>query len=104
MTIAGQTFTVSQAGTAPTCSVYLTTAGFNFGYTARQASIAVQASSTCSWSASANVPWISFVSAATGTGNGTVTAVTNTNTGSARTGTITINGSTVTVNQAGQAP
>ena len=104
MTIGGQTHTATQAGTSPTCSVTLSAWGVNLGYASRQAPVQVYASSTCSWSASANVPWISFVSGATGSGNGTVFFAVGTNTGAARTGTVSINGSTVTVNQAGQAP
>ena len=100
LTIAGQTFTVSQAGTAPVCSVNLSVGGFNALYAGRQLQFAVQAASTCSWSASTNAPWITFISGA-GKGNGTVTFLVSTNTGAARTGTITIGTSTVTVNQAG---
>ena len=73
------------------------------GYYTQQASFKVAATSGCSWAASANVPWIKFNSGATGSGNGTVTFTTDTNTGSARTGTISVNGSTITVNQ-GAAP
>ena len=100
MTVAGQTFTVSQAGTAPVCSVNLSTGGFNVLYASRQLQFTVQADSSCSWSATANVPWITFTSGA-GKGNGTVTFLVSTNTGTARTGTITIGTSTLTVNQAG---
>ncbi|MGD0235529.1 MAG: BACON domain-containing carbohydrate-binding protein, partial [Syntrophorhabdales bacterium] len=104
MTLGGQTHTATQAGTSPTCSVTLSSWGVNLGYASRQAPVQVYASSTCSWSASANVPWISFFSGTTGSGNGTVTFSVNDNTGAARTGTIGINGSTLIVNQAGQAP
>ena len=100
LTIGGQTFTVSQAGTAPVCSVSTTTGGFNVGYAGRQLQFTVQAASTCAWSASTNAPWITFISGA-GKGNGTITFLVSTNTGAARTGTITIGTSTVTVNQAG---
>jgi hypothetical protein len=100
MTIAGQTFTLTQQG-VPTCSVYLTIAGFNFGYTGRQANIPIYASSDCSWSASTNVPWITFTSGATGTGNGTVAFAADLNPGAARIGTITIGTNTVTINQGG---
>ena len=104
MTLGGQTHTATQAGTSPTCSVTLSSWGVNLGYASRQAPVQVYASSTCSWSASANVPWISLFSGTTGSGNGTVTFSVNDNTGAARTGTIGINGSTLIVNQAGQAP
>ncbi|MGD0237508.1 MAG: C1 family peptidase [Syntrophorhabdales bacterium] len=100
LTIGGQTFTVTQAGATPICSVYTTVGGVNLGYTSRQANIPVQASNTCAWSASTNVSWISFISGA-GKGNGTVTFSVSTNTGAVRTGTITIGTSTVTINQAG---
>jgi hypothetical protein len=100
MTIAGKTFTVSQQG-VPTCSVYTTAGGFNVAYTGRQLLFPVYADSTCSWSATTNVSWISFVSGTPGSGNATVTFNVDANTGAARTGTIIIGTVSVTVNQAG---
>ena len=100
LTIAGSTFTVSQSA-ATACSVYLSSGGVNFGYASREAFIRVSASSDCSWSATANVSWISFTSGASGTGTGQISFAVETNNGAARTGTITVNGSPFTVNQAG---
>jgi len=55
--------------------------------------------SGCSWTAVANVNWITIASGASGTGNGTVSFTVAANTGGARTGTLTIAGQTFTVSQ-----
>jgi hypothetical protein len=101
LTVAGKTVTISQLG-VPTCSVYTTAGGFNVAYTGRQLLFPVYADGTCSWSATTNVPWITFVSGTPGSGNGTVTFTVAANTGAARTGTISINGTSLFVNQTGQ--
>ena len=104
ISIADKTFTVTQDGTAPTCSVRLNVWGLNFPYSymPRTATVQVTADSTCSWSASSNVPWMSFPSGATGKGNGSLSFIIDVNNGASRTGTVTINGSTVTVNEGGR--
>ncbi|MGE3841481.1 MAG: CAP domain-containing protein [Vicinamibacterales bacterium] len=67
---------------------------------------AVSASpSSCSWSASSGVSWLTITSGSSGTGNGTVTVGASSNsTFSARAGTLTIGGQSITITQSGQAP
>jgi hypothetical protein len=63
--------------------------------------VLVQASSSCSWSATSNATWISVTSGASGTGNGTVVFQVQPNiTGQTRTGSLSIAGQTFIVNQA----
>ncbi len=65
--------------------------------------VSVTTSSTCSWTASSNVSWLTL-SATRGTGSGTIviTVAANTST-STRTGVVTVAGRTFTVTQAGTA-
>ena len=62
--------------------------------------VAVSTQSTCRWSATSNVSWLTVTSGASGTGNGSVGFSATANPGSARTGTISIAGSTLPVSQA----
>lgn len=65
-------------------------------------SVNVTAGSSCSWTATSNVSWVTISAGSSGTGNGTVNyTVSPNNTGTARTGTLTIAGQTFTVIQAG---
>ena len=59
----------------------------------------VTAASTCTWTASTNVPWISIVGGASGSGNGTVSFTVQANTGPARNGILTIGSQRFTVTQ-----
>ena len=59
-------------------------------------------SSSCSWTAVSNAPWITITAGSTGTGNGTVSYSVSDNTaGRTRRGTMTIGGKTFTVTQKG---
>jgi hypothetical protein len=103
LTIAGQTFTVSQAaGTAP-CMFSIMPPSQNAPDTASSGSVAVTAGSGCAWTATSNASWLTITSGASGTGNGTVAFTIAANTGSARSGTLTVAGQTFTVNQAAPA-
>ena len=56
----------------------------------------------CGWTAVSNAPWLSITSGSSGTGNGAVNYSIAANASTApRTGTLTVAGSTVTVNQSG---
>ena len=100
LTVAGQTVTVTQAGTcaftvAPTTQSVLANGGSH--------SAAGTTTSGCGWTGvSNNTSWITVTGGSSGTGNGTVayTVAANAAT-SSRTGTLTIAGQTVTVTQAG---
>ncbi len=103
MTIAGQTFTVNQAGT--NCSFSLSSPGTAapIDSAGGNGSVGVTSAATdCGWAAASNVSWVTVTSGSTGTGSGAVTYSVSANASSfARTGTITVAGLTYTVNQAG---
>lgn len=99
VTVAGHAFTVSQAGT---CTYAIDPASQSVGTAASSGhSIAVTATSGCSWTAVSNAAWITVTSGASGTGNGAVTFSVAANSGAPRTGTLTVAGRTFTVSQAG---
>ena len=98
LTIAGQTFTVTQASgcaatLAPT-SASIAAAGVV------ESPIAVTAPAGCGWTATSGAGWITIASGASGTGNGTVRFTVAANTGPGRTGALTIAGQTFAVTQA----
>ncbi len=99
LTIAGQTFTVSQAAVACAFSVQPTSVSIG-GAGGTGGPVAVTTTSGCAWTATSNAAWITITSGQSGTGNGSVTFAATPNTGSARTGTMTVAGQTVTVSQA----
>jgi hypothetical protein len=106
LTIAGQSFTVTQAGAA--CAYSLGTSSGAPGTGAGSGSVTVTAPGGCGWTASSNsTTWLTIASGSTGVGNGTVGyAVTANylmavNLGSAqRTGTLIVAGQPFTVTQA----
>jgi len=63
--------------------------------------LSITAGSDCSWSAAADVPWLTITSNATGTANGTIGFTAKPNDGSARTGHINANGTIATIAQDG---
>jgi hypothetical protein len=96
-TIAGQTFTVTEAGS---CAVSINPAAQTVaaaGGTA--ANVAVTAAAGCGWTSVASAGWITITAGASGSGNGTVTFTVDPTTGPARTATVTIGGQVHTVNQ-----
>src|SRR3954471_11966361 len=101
LTIAGQTFTLMQAGTS--CAYLISPSSLTLaGSIGASGSVAVTAAAGCSWTAVSNSPWISVYIGATGTGNGTVAYSVQANTtSSSRTGSLTIAGNTFTITQAG---
>jgi hypothetical protein len=101
MTIAGQTFTVTQASG---CAFTLGSSGESPGATGGTATVGLTATNAaCAWTAVSNAPsWLSVTSPAGGAGTGSATISYDVlpNTGPARTGTLTIAGRTLTVTQA----
>ncbi len=71
MTIAGQTFTVTQA--AP-CTYAIAPTTRTSPAAGEATSVSVTAGSTCAWSATSNAAWLTVSSGATGTGNGRSTS------------------------------
>ena len=102
MTIAGQTFTVTQQS-ACNYSLDLTTVNFNDNMHTNER-IRVTATAGCTWTAVSQVPWITIRSGASGTGNGEVRYDVAANPGSPRVGTIIVAGITFTVNQDDHEP
>jgi plastocyanin len=97
-TIAGQVFTVTQAG-AP-CTPSISPTSRSHGAAASTGNtVAVTAGSGCAWTAASNASWLTITAGSSGTGDGTVTYSVAANTGGARTGTMTIAGQTFTVTQ-----
>jgi hypothetical protein len=106
VTIAEQTFTVTQAGTAVgpgpgTCAYALQPATQSMSAAAGDTSVAVQTTSGCTWTATSNASWLTIGGTGSGIGSGVVTVTASANTGASRTGTATIAGQTFTVTQAG---
>lgn len=100
MTIAGQTFTITQAG-GSSCRFSISPTSKSFGSSDGTGRVTVTAPSGCYWSASSSASWITITSGSTGNGNGTVNySVARNTSGIQRTGTMTIAGKTFTVTQA----
>ncbi len=102
LTIAGQTFTVTQDGATPTCTYAFSPSSASPGSTAGNGTFSVTAGATCPWTPSSSAPGWLTCSPPTGTGNGAVTwSVTANTSTSPRTGTLTISGQSFSVTQAG---
>jgi len=98
VTIAGQTFTVTEGGAACTYSLSATTVSYSSS--GGSGSVGVTAPSGCAWTATSNVGWIAITSGGSGTGNGTVNySVTANTSSSALMGSVTIAGQTFTVTE-----
>jgi len=105
MTVAGQTFTVTEDAGGASCSYSISPTSALFGAGAGSGSVNVTAGVGCSWTAASNATWITIPPSSGGTGNGAVNYSVSANTGAARNGTITVAGQTFTVSQnAGGAP
>jgi hypothetical protein len=100
LTVATQTFTVTQAAGAPACTYSINPTSITVGD--RQVTgltVAVTAPGGCTWTAVENASWLDITSGSSGSGNGTVTYQTSNFGGSQRVGTMTIAGQTFTVTQ-----
>jgi hypothetical protein len=98
LTIAGRTFTVSQAAL---CTYALSKAGENVRANEGSASVNVTTMSACAWTATSNSSWL-IVQSSGGTGNGQVTYNIRENTGGARIGSLTVAGYLFRVEQDGR--
>jgi hypothetical protein len=96
LTIAGETFTVTQGAA---CTFAIAPEQLPMSAAGGSTSVNVTAGTGCGWTAVANVPWITVTSGASGNGNGIVQLSVAANTGADRSGTTTIAGRTFTVNQ-----
>jgi hypothetical protein len=104
LTIAGQSFAITQAGAMATCSYTLSMGSASYGASATVGTVTVTTAAGCVWTASSSASWITITSGNSGNGNGTVNYSVTANTStSSRTGTLTIAGQNYTVTQAGAA-
>jgi hypothetical protein len=110
LTVAGQTFTVTQDAPAPPppppppCAYSIAPPSQNVDANAYAGTVTVTSGAGCAWTAVSNAPWLTVTAGATGTGNGSVGYSVAANAGAARSGTITIAGQLFTVTQAAPAP
>ncbi|MCX5919180.1 MAG: BACON domain-containing carbohydrate-binding protein [Deltaproteobacteria bacterium] len=104
LTIAGQTYQVTQEGNV-VCTYSISPTSASLAASGGTGSVSVTAAAGCAWTATSNITWITVTSGSSGSGNGTVQYTVAANTAStSRTGTITIAGKTFTVTQAGAGP
>ena len=99
LTVAGQTFTVTQAG-APACASTINPTSANFTRDGGTRTVSITIPDGCAWTAQSNASWI-IINASSGSGNGTVSYSVGPYGGPPknRTGTVTIAGKTFTVKQ-----
>ena len=98
LTVAGQTFTVTQDAAACTYAISPTLRTMNPSATTGR--VAVTTLAGCAWTAASNVPWMVITSAKTGQGSGVVNYTLKANSGSTqRQGTMTIADQTFTMTQ-----
>jgi len=97
ITIAGQTFNVSETGVP--CTFTLGSAGQSFSAPGGSGSVGVTAPDGCNWTAISNNGWLTINSGSSGSGSGSVGYTVAVNSGPARSGTMTIAGQTFTVTQ-----
>jgi hypothetical protein len=96
ITIAGQTFTVTQASG---CAITVASESLQFSAQGGSGTFAVTAPNGCNWTATTTASWITITDGA-GSGNGAGSFTVAANAGPARTGTISVAGQNFTVNQA----
>ena len=100
LTIAGQTFTINESGTA--CTYSLTASSVNVGSGAGTGSVNINTGSACSWGATSDSSWLTITAGFSGTGNGTISySYAANNSINSRTGNLTIGGQNYALNQAG---
>src|SRR5262249_51839591 len=102
VTIAGRTFTATQAAAPAPCTFTISPTSDMIDRAGGTSTVTVTASqATCAWTASSNVPWMSVSTGSgngeSGTGNGTVRVTGDENRADPRTGTATIAVKTCTV-------
>lgn len=102
LTIAGQTFTVTQSGATAPCAFIISPVSRSVAAAGETTSVTVTGGTGCSWTATSPVSWIVVTSGASGTANGTANLRVNANSATAgRNATVTIAGQSFRVDQAG---
>ncbi len=102
LTIAGQTFIVSDAGIS--CSYSLSSYSGSMTVAGGAGTVTAYAPAGCGWSVSSDAAWLTVTSPLSGTGTGVIAFSTNGNLGGARSGALHVGGMTLDVSQAGVAP
>ncbi len=98
LTIAGQTFTITQEGGE--CSYSISPGSRSHSSKTETGEVSVDTSySDCPWTASSDIAWANITSDSSGKGDGTVTYAIMENSGGTREGTLTIAGQTFTLTQ-----
>lgn len=98
---AGSIYKITGAALDPCEGVTATPLSFSLSSDAQSVDVAVETpTESCSWTASTTAPWLTFTDSGPISGDGTLSVnVASNSGGSARSGEVTINGTTVTVNQ-----
>jgi RHS repeat-associated protein len=106
LTIAGQTFTVTQdGGTVDDCVISLSEQFRSFPARSDTGSLSVFTEERCSWQAVSNASWVTITSNCCGIGNGVVTYSVGINPNTTgRAATITVSGKTFSVKQKAHGP
>jgi all-beta uncharacterized protein/BACON domain-containing protein len=97
ISVGGQVYAILQG--AAECRVQLSATNSSFGGAGGTGTVTVTGPRSCTWTASANVPWISVTEGTSGSGNGTVRFAVQASSGAARNGVLTIGGQRYTVTQ-----
>lgn len=100
MTIAGQTFTVTQVR----CSASLNPQTQSVSALGGSFTVAITTQLGCDWQAIESLSWVTLTGDTSDTGNGTVSYTVAPNLGGSRSGTIAIGGATLTINQSAVIP
>ncbi|HMG35225.1 MAG TPA: PQQ-dependent sugar dehydrogenase [Blastocatellia bacterium] len=99
ISVAQQSFTVSQSGATSSCSFSISPTSQTFTKTGGTGSITVTTGAGCVWSAMSDVSWITITSGSKGNGPGSIHFSVASNSTGPRSGTIKIMGLTFTVFQ-----
>jgi hypothetical protein len=95
--IAGETFTVQQAGL--TCSYAITPTRYNAGRGPDDVRVSVSAQDGCAWTATGDAAWAAIVEGRSGSGNGVVRLMVQANSAAARIANFVIAGQRFTLEQ-----
>jgi hypothetical protein len=105
LTVAGQTFTVTESGQTPICTYSISPANQSFSASGGSGTVNVTTQDGCTWSVSESSSWIAITAGSSGTGPGAVTYSVSSNSGSSsRSDVLTVAGQTFTVTESGQTP
>ena len=100
LAIAGQDVMITQASAAPaSCSFAVSPETLSPSAGGSSATVSVNTTPTCTWTATSSAPWIAVTGGASGAGAGSVWIEVAANPSAARSGTIVVAGRTVTVSQ-----